>query len=176
MANEKIDEAFDSILEYQEKDVPRITERVFKATILPMIANEDDASADYSGWLKIAGSWRRPIDVTDDTSGEVLFRVPALVGDNDLPVAQTGHNSAYEIIQNARRKMLTVPRAGDEHLVRGLSARMKPKGDLTENQKRWNYIYERYGLAFRAGDGTADASPSDSGGKPNADVVGYDEI
>ena len=175
MSHENIDEAFDSILDYQAHDVPRITERVFKATILPMIANEDDESADYTGWLTIAGSWRRPIDVVDDLDGTVLFRVPALVGDNDLPIAQTGSNSAFEIIQNARRKMLTVPKAGDEHLVRGLSSRVKVKGDLTENQKRWNYIYERYGLAFRAGDGV-DGATENVSTTDTPDVVGYDEI
>lgn len=174
MANDKINETFDDIIAFQEKDVAQITERVFKATILPMIANEDPNSADFSGWLTLAGNWRRPIDVTDDQSDEILFRVPALVGDTELPPEQVGHNSAFEIIQNARRKMQTVPRAGDEHLVRGLNTRVRVKGELSDNQKRWNVIYSRYGLSFQAGDG--ETSTEESPDKPTSTVVGYDDL
>jgi hypothetical protein len=177
MSDQKINESFDSILEQEAKDVAVISERVFKATILPMIANQDDDQADFSGWLTIAGTWRRPIDVTDDKTNEVLFRVPALVGDNDLPSEQQGTNSAYEVIQNARRKMQTVPRAGEEHLIRGLRPRIKVKGEMTENQKRWNYIYQRYGLDFQAGgDASSDTGSGGDGKAPGPDVVGYDEI
>lgn len=177
MSTEEIDKSFDSILSHEENDVALIPEQVFKTTILPMIANNDETSADFQGWLIIAGSWRRPIDVTDDQSGEVLFRVPALVGENDLPIEQQGVNSAYEVIQNARRKMRTLPKAGEEHLIRGLRPRIRVRGDLTENQKRWNYIYERYGLETRVGDGSTEAKLEAGPDKPsNPDVVGYDEI
>lgn len=177
MSEQKIEESFDSILEQEQSDAAKITERVFKVTILPMIANQDDKQADFSGWLTIAGSWRRPIDVTDDRSEEVLFRVPALVGESEMPTEQQGTNSAYEVIQNARRKMQTVPRAGEEHLIRGLRPRIKAKGELSENQKRWNYIYKRYGLDFQAGGkASSEGESSESGKAAGPDVVGYDEI
>lgn len=177
MSDPKINESFDSILEQERTDAAQITEKVFKVTILPMIANQDEKQADFSGWLTIAGTWRRAIDVTDDKTGDVLFRVPALVGANDMPTEQQGTNSAYEVIQNARRKMQSVPRAGEEHLIRGLRPRINAKGgELTENQKRWNYIYKRYGLDFQAGNSTETAESTTGDKAAGPDVVGYDEI
>jgi hypothetical protein len=176
MSNDKIDDAFDKLFKEEDTDVAVITERTFKATILPMIANQDEESADFSGWLVIAGAWRRPIDVTDDKSGEVLFRVPALVGKNAPPTEQTGHTSAYEVIQTARRKMQTIPRAGEEHLLRGLRPRMNVTGDHNENQRLWNAIYTRYGLNVTASNLATNEDASGSGKNDNPDVVGYDEI
>jgi hypothetical protein len=177
---ENIDRSLDEILEFEENDVATITESQFKQSLLPMIASSNNKDADFSLWLSIAGSWRRTVDVVDDKTREFLFRVPALVGRNDPPAMQSGHNSAYEVIRNAQRKMQVVPKAGEEHLITNLRPRLKPSGDLDENRKMWQHIYQRYGLEFEVPGQTQEekdaSSATESSGKSGPDVVGYDDI
>lgn len=180
---ENIDRSLDEILEFEESDVATITESQFKQSLLPMIASSStDKKADFSLWLAIAGSWRRTVDVVDDKTREFLFRVPALVGKNDPPAMQSGQNSAYEVIRNAQRKMQVVPKAGEEHLITNLRPRLKPSGDLDENRKMWQYIYQRYGLEFEVPGQTpeekeaASSTTNEGSGKSGPDVVGYDDI
>lgn len=182
MSEENIDKSLDDILKYEENDIATINESTFKQSLLPMIANSNQEGADLSLWLQVAGSWRRTVDVVDDKTQEFLFRVPALVGKNDPPAMQSGHNSAYEIIRNAQRKMQVVPKAGEEHLITNLRPRLKPSGDLEENRKMWQYIYQRYNLEFEVpGQTKAEAeAAASSKGEPGklsgGDVVGYDDI
>lgn len=182
MSDESIDRSIDEILDYEEGDVVTITELQFKQSLLPMIAASDQKDSDFNMWLTVAGSWRRAVDVVDDKSREFLFRVPALVGRNDPPAMQSGHNSAYEVIRNAQRKMQTIPKAGEEHLITNLRPRLKVSGDLAENRKMWQYIYKRYELDFEVPGQTQEekdtvsSQPTKDSGKSGPEVVGYDDI
>jgi hypothetical protein len=173
--SDPIEKNLDKILELQEKDVAVIPESLFVSHLLPFLVAEDDRDASLTMWLEVAGDWRRPIDVTDVKSGEVLFRVPALVANTGQPTLQRAENSAYELIENAQRKMRVVPRAGEEMLVKGLSERVKGEGSREENLAAWNAIYRRYGyehlISSEAREAEA-AAPTES----KSNVVGYDEL
>jgi hypothetical protein len=138
------EKSLDAILESAKKDLAKITEKEFTAKLLPILTNTGE-SANLEAWLDTAGSWQRSIAVTDPTGKDVLFIVPALIGGTGKPVLQRGDNSAYELIENAQRKMRVVPRAGDEMLINGLRERVSIDGDRAEAIKVWNYIYRRYG-------------------------------
>jgi len=181
MANDEqvVDAAMDAILEYEKQDVPRISETEFKRTILPMIASIHKVEEpDMTLWLQIAGSWRRPIDFVSDTSDDVIFRVPPLVGSNDLPYQQSGRNSTFDIIRNAQRKMQVTARAGDEALKRGLEGRIKPKGDIEENTRQWQFIRRRYNLDETNVDESTPESSSEVKSKPTngPEIEGYDDL
>ena len=145
MNQEYIEKTFDTILQ-DANTVPAITESTFKLQLLPILA-DTSKDADFSPWLNIAGTWQRPIDVVDDVTNEVLFRVPALVGKTTDPVKQNGHTSAYEIISNAQRKIAVLPKAGEEYLTNNLGRRIGVDGNRIEAARTWNYIFERYGLS-----------------------------
>lgn len=177
-----INEDLQRILKEVEADVPRIREYEFKKYLLPLIASTDEKNLDVESiWLQFSGDWRRPIDVMADdlTSDEVetatpLFRVPALVAGIDTPFKQSSHNSTYELIRNAQRKMQIVPKAGEEALVRGLSERIKPAGDRDEHIRQWAAIYKRYNLThlLTKDDQVESGIQSDTKGA----FDGYDEL
>jgi hypothetical protein len=166
-------QAMDAILEWEDRR-PRIPETEFKQSLLPMLA--DPANEDYSLWLKIAGSWQRPIEVESDQDGELLFTVPPLVERTSDPLRQSGRDSAYETVMNSARKMEISHVAGGEYLQKKLLPRIRVSGDRKENIERWNMIFERYGLTHllvSVEDGSSDASASNSG---TVEFDGYDEL
>lgn len=177
MAEYNEEKALDAILEQDRADVAKIPEHEFKSVLLPILVQNETEDLSFERWLDIAGSWQRPIDVLDDKSGEVLFRVPALVGRNGQPTMQRADNSAYEMIENAQRKMRVVPRAGEEMLVRGLSERVTAEGNREAAQQAWNDIYKRYGYDYlvvstaTSSEGTSTESTSSGG----SEFTGYDE-
>lgn len=174
---ENDEKSLDAILERDENDIARIGENDFKAQLLPVLVNRGDDN-NLQSWLNIAGTWRRPIEVLDDKTGEHLFLVPALVGKNDLPTLQSASNSAYDLIENAQKKMRVVPRAGDEMLIRGLTNRVKVVGARQEATDAWNYIYRRYGYDDLVVEGGGDTTRSEAEApiQSKADFSGYDEV
>lgn len=168
------EKALDAILESTKTDLARITENEFKTRLLPVLtATVDDAELDI--WLDIAGSWQRAIAVTDAAGENILFVVPALVGAAGKPVLQRGDNSAYELIENAQRKMRVVPRAGDEMLINGLRERVSIDGDRKAAIQAWNYIYRRYGYTDLIMPEEGSDAQSAEGAEGSKDFSGYDE-
>lgn len=172
--------ALDHILEDGKHFNARLKESQFKEIVLPILtyafkSNNNDASLEP--WLEITGSWTRGIDVLDDNTEELLFKVPALVGRTKLPEISNARDSAYETIENAKKKMIVSPRAGEEHLAEGLGRKMEPDGDHEANQQRWNAIFKRYGLEEMIVGDVKEADLTDtkaSGGNEN--IEGYDEV
>lgn len=165
----------DNILEYDESDVPAVTENFFATTLFPILTDES-SEVNFSPWLDIAGSWRRPIDVADADTGKVIFRCPALVGSNVTPKKHGASNSAFDVIEDARRMMANVPRAGNEKILNSLANRIVPAADHVKSIKAWNFIYERYGrldlirkLVVEGEDVSTDSNDS------TPVVEGYDE-
>lgn len=167
------DKSLDAILEGAKKDMAKITEQEFTSKLLPILTNTGE-NANLESWLDVAGSWQRSIAVTDVTGKDVLFIVPALIGGTGKPVLQRGDNSAYELIENAQRKMRVVPRAGDEMLINGLRDRVSIDGDRVEAIKVWNYIYRRYGYTDLIMT-EPNVDTEEALNTTNADFSGYDE-
>ena len=174
----KVLQAFDTILSDAEKDVARLSEPDFRTHLLPVLASEHE-NTSFEIWLEIAGEYRRPIDVFDPKTGEVLFRVPALVGDVIMVENESPENSAFEVAMNASRKAQVVPKAGNEYLRREMSRFLQPTGNPTEAQRIWNDIFARYGIVRGQQVPTTAAEPAQQ--KPTTtlpaeEVEGYDEI
>lgn len=173
---ENDEKSLDSILDRDENDVARVTESVFKANLLPVLVNNDE-DGSLQTWLNIAGSWHRPVEVLDDKTGEALFTVPALVGKTGMPTLQRADNSAYDLIENAQKKMRVVPRAGDEMLIRGLTNRVRVEGDRQKAVDTWNQIYRRYGYDDLVVKSITDENATSAKGNADSstDFSGYDE-
>lgn len=178
MDNKPDTQSLDRILEADDKFNARMSESQFKGIALPIIIHAtqaEESEASLQSWLDITGSWTRGIDVLDDNTEELLFKVPALVGRTEAPEIGDARNSAYEIIENAKKKMTVSPRAGVEHLNTRLSDKLTPAGDHDENQRIWNSIFKRYGLdELITGDVSevSDVKPS----KNSSEIEGYDEV
>jgi hypothetical protein len=169
------EKSLDAILDREEKDIARISENEFKMRLLPVLVNQGDES-NLQAWLAVAGTWRRQVEVLDDKTGEPLFIVPALVGGTGQPTLQTAANSAYELIENAQKKMRVVPRAGDEMLIKGLTSRVSVAGDRQKAIDAWNYIYRRYGYDDLVVKSNSDSTKEDEAPvKSGSDFSGYDE-
>ena len=172
------EKSLDAILERDEHDNAKLSESEFKVRLLPILIDQGD-DGNLQSWLNVAGSWRRALDVQDDRTGEVLFTVPALVGGTGHPTLQTASNSAYDLIENAQKKMRVVPRAGDEMLVKGMTRRIRIEGDRKQAVEAWNHIYRRYGydhlIAGTAKASETAASIGPGGSKATVDFSGYDE-
>lgn len=172
---ESDEKSLNAILDQDEKDIARIGENEFKSRLLPILVDRGDES-NLRAWLNVAGSWRRRVEVLDDKTGEALFVVPALVGSTGQPTFQTATNSAYDLIQNAKKKMQVVPKAGDEMLIRGLTNRISVDGDRQKSVDAWNFIYRRYGHTGLATDDPSNpASSTQTPTSSSADFSGYDE-
>lgn len=164
--------AMDQILKEEERR-PKIPESEFRRALLPMIANTENE--DMSLWLKVAGSWQRPVDVFDDGTNEVLFTIPPLVERTTEPMRQSGPNSAYDVVMDSARKMNISSMAGEDHLNRSLLPRIRPQGDRSTNIQRWNEIYRRYGLDHLLinEDGSSESTTES---KESLDIEEYEDL
>lgn len=126
-------------------DVPRITESLFKAKLLPVLTSEDPKQS-LDIWLEIAGVALRPIDVVSDRgTGEVLFRVPPLARPVDPRATRKGYGSAFEILNVAKQKHEVLPALGEEYLKDSLINAVESTPLSMEDARAWNAILVRYG-------------------------------
>lgn len=180
-----ISQHLDTILESDEQMVGRLPESLFRNYMLPALLGQGDEKLENL-WLPVAGSWQRPIDVFDDETQEILFRVPALVGEVNLNDVPGGMASAYEVIMEAQRKMQTMPaKVGEEFLHRRIQRRVRPRGKHRENLRQWNWILMRYGYEHYVVDPYGDLKKTNQqsnttqqsgGGNDKPEVLGYEEL
>jgi hypothetical protein len=165
----EVTEAFRILNDATNQDVPKMTERMFVEHILPMLSAPAGTKVDLSRWLDVAGTPLRAIDVHDDNTGELLFRVPPLM--RTLPTVFQSEVNYGEIVTNAQAKARIAPAMGQHHLANEL-AKVRTGAALldVETAKLWNRIRKRYNLPLltivdRDGSmtdtGTVDSTPSD---------------
>ena len=157
-----------------QQDAARITEPHFQAVILPILTDRS-GKANLSAWLDIVGTATRPIDVLDPT-GNVLFRVPPLVGTFQTQDSSTDpRQSMYEILSTAEKKSAILPAVGAQYLKSALDAKIPALSVNVERAKQWNVIFARYNLPLirlKGSDPTevADSSSEAAGSKLFEDV------
>ena len=110
-----------------------------------MLAAPPGTKVDLTRWSDVAGTPLRAIDVADDHSGEVLFRVPPLM--RSMPtVFQQEVNYANIVVETQARENVH-PMQADNYLRAALS---KARTGATlldiETAAQWNSIRQRYGL------------------------------
>lgn len=141
----EVSEAFRVLALTGETDVPTIPESLFKEHILPMLAQPAGTKVDLTKWLEVAGTPLRAIDVADDNSGNVLFRLPPLM--RTLPTVYQQEVNYGNIVVGAQAREQIHPAQSDRYLQSELSkARTGATLLDVETAKTWNAIRARYGL------------------------------
>lgn len=137
-------DGMDQLARATEQDVAVITEAQFVKQLLPVLARRG-GDQDLSVWQDIAGHAMRPIEVVDNQSREVLFRVPPLLRPLKMEFTGRGRNSTYEILRTAEHKSKVVPSLGDEHIRSNLTSSVNREPADIDNIVAWNEILIRYG-------------------------------
>lgn len=139
--------AMESIAALASVDVPRLPEILFRTHLLPLL-QDTSGEADLRIWQDIAGTVNRPIDVTD-TQGNILFRVPALLGTVPTPTTNRERDprSTYaEIVQMSHLKNEQHPAVGKSYLENALARKHSALPVDMDNLKQWNVVLAYYDL------------------------------
>lgn len=138
-------EAFRVLADADQTDVPKMGEAMFVQHILPMLSAPAGTRVELTRWLEVAGTPLRALDVVDEATGEVLFRVPPLM--RTLPTVFQAELRYYDIVQGAKDRERVHQAMGDHYLANELS-KVRTGATLldVETAKTWNNIRKRYGL------------------------------
>lgn len=157
-------EAMRELAEADRVEVPRMSEPMFREHILPMLSAPAGTRVDLSRWLEVAGTPLRAIDVVDDHTGELLFRVPPLM--RTIPtVAQQEVNFNTIVVESMAHETVH-PAQADRYLYQQFS-RVRTGHTLLDvkTARAWNVIRARYDLPLvpiPAGDGTLETGTAPS--------------
>ena len=93
---------------YNEESINKLPEYIFVDFFLPYFSgklNLKDSEEPITKWISIAGSPTKEVDIIDNSTGEILFRVPSLINTSKLNVTKNDKKiSASEILAMAARK------------------------------------------------------------------------
>jgi hypothetical protein len=154
-----------------EDDVSRLPEPIFVEVFLPLFAGEalkHPKESTIAGWISIAGTPYKEVDIFDPATNKVLFRCPPLFDYNGVnPVrnaADRGARPIAEIVQMAGELTNLHPNQGIAFLSRELNKRaltMNTTAKLAPNMQRWSVVFERYGRkSFGKEDTRVSAAPA----------------
>jgi len=141
----EVTEAFRVLADIDNVEVPKMPEQMFVEHILPMLSAPAGSKVDLTKWLDVAGTPIRPIDVVDNISGEVLFRVPALM--RSLPTVFQEEMNYAEIVSETQARENVHVNVANQYLD-GQLRKARTGATLLDmdTAKTWNNIRARYGL------------------------------
>jgi hypothetical protein len=138
-----------------EENIQRLPEPIFVEVFLPLFAGEElkyPKESTIAGWISIAGTPYKEVDIYDPATNKVLFRCPALFDYNGVNpvrnVADRGARPIAEIVSMAGELTNLHPNQGIAFLARELNKRaltMNTGEKLAPNVARWNVVFARYG-------------------------------
>lgn len=144
------------LLKIANDNVQRLPEDTFREVFLPLFAGlplKYPEHANVAGWISIAGSPYKEVDIFDPKTNTVLFRCPPLFDYNAInPVRDTqdrGQKPIFDIVRMADQLTNLHPNQGIAFMTRELGKRaltMNTSARLMPNIKRWNDVFARYGL------------------------------
>lgn len=170
------------------EDVARLPEDIFVEVFLPLFAGEPlkfPKEATIAGWISIAGSPYKEVDVFNKENGQVIFRCPPLFDYNGVdPVRNVKDRSqrpVADIVQMAEQLMNIHPNQSIAFMQRELGQRankMITGAKLMPNVVRWNQVFTRYGrkplVEGIPGDPSSVVSqPAQSGPEPDAEYEDF---
>lgn len=146
-------QTFEALVVEPSREKSRIPEQTFKDHFLPYFsgqANVSDNPDVLPMWVGIAGSPSSEVSVVDQ-SGNVLYDVPAIM---DLSIIDSSRRKLGESLSNIYSQYELhsnqLPVVGERYLVEAMerktSTLFKESEQFTNNSKRWNNIFERYGI------------------------------
>jgi len=140
------------VLSMTQSEIVKLPEYVFVRAFLPFFCGEKKITEQPNilpSWIGIAGSPSKEVDIVDE-KGEILFRVPAM---NDTSVIDSlnkkNGRSLQAIVQNYHRYQGITPINGENFLANAIADKIQAirttSESFTENEKKWNEIFIRYG-------------------------------
>jgi hypothetical protein len=131
--------------------VSKLPEKVFNQTFLPYFTGQKSIEENpeiLKIWISIAGNPGSSVDIIDNNSDDVLFRVPPLYN-TDFVQPPTGGSIPYEgIIHEFQEKSASSPKLGNAFLKNVLDTTKKiivtNNNHVEEYKEMWNKIFDYY--------------------------------
>ena len=144
-------DTFQALVVEPSKQHAVLPEPIFREAFLPYFSGQksiNDNKEIVSQWVQVAGAPGAEVDVIDQ-SGEKLFTVPPVF---DSSIIETLKRKLGESINDIytlyNLHNNNSPVIGEKVLADAFENRMntmfKPSDTLTNNQKRWDIIFDRY--------------------------------
>lgn len=171
-------EGMDFLQQLTQEDAARIPEPLFVEHLLPILANRNGRQS-LVRWQQVAGHVMRPLDIVDPKTGEVLFRVPALLRQLRDTVKTRNNRSTHDIAAIAEKKRQVMPVMGDNYLQAHLTDRVQSTPANVKEALQWNSILVRYGYPslFTTITVTNDEQEIDEGHEDDTlDIEGFDDL
>lgn len=127
--------------EYNVENIARLSRSRFRDKYLPLLARadlkDDDAAAVRRMWIEeVSGSSRKPVFIVDDSTDEILYRVPPFIGTSKTSV--TGHENSFATMASfEERTTARLSSAGEK--VR--QVRFEAMGSLVNNNRGWQLAW-----------------------------------
>lgn len=136
-----------------EAPVSKLPEKIFKDTFLPYFSGKKPVSDNpdiLKTWISIAGNPGAAVDIIDNTSDDILFRVPPLYN-TDFVQSPTARRIPYEgIIHEFQEKTASSPKLGENFLKNVLDITKKivvtNNNHVEEYRQMWNNVFDYYGV------------------------------
>jgi hypothetical protein len=136
-----------------EAPVSKLPERIFQQTFLPYFTGKKKMEENpdiIKTWVAIAGNPGAAVDIIDNNSDDVLFRVPPLYN-TDFVQSSINTRIPYEgIIHEFEERSASSPKMAERFLKNVLD---KTKNMLVTNnnhveeyREMWNKIFDHYGI------------------------------
>lgn len=175
-----INTVFGELNRIAEDDIARLPEDIFIEVFMPLFAGEElkhPKEATIAGWISVAGTPYKEVDIFDKATGKVLFRCPPLFDYNGInpvrSVADRQNRPIAEVAAMAEKLRMIHPKQSEHYLVTELSKRsllLNSGARLAQNVLRWNEVFKRYGRKplFEV---NSNAAPSSSVEQPQAQAA-----
>ena len=172
------DAMFDAIVKEPASGQGRLPEHLFLKYFLPVFANQRPAPEDFiSTWVSIAGQPAGEVQIVDNANN-VLFTVPPLMDTHHIKrLRPDGSMDFSSIGQMLALHAQSNPKLAEANYQQNLIKRYKeshsPTSVTSENQKRWQEIFVRYGIEQTKPEPAQAASAKSTGAE---DDIGDDEF
>ena len=158
--------------------ISKLPENIFASYFLPYFAGTKDPATFnkiVAEWIGVAGSPRSKVEVIDN-SGITLFTVPELFDSSVIDaMPKEGEHSFRQIFDLQSLYGSNIKASGNTYLIKALETKFLkisgPNANLTENEKIWADIFNRYNI--KAVD-TASISGVNQAGNISSDELSYD--
>lgn len=127
--------------EYNVENITRLTRSKFRDRYLPLLAradlNEADASAVRRMWIEeVATSSRKPVFIVDDSTDEVIYRVPPFIGTSKTSV--TGHKNSFAAMASFEERNAARLSSSGEKIRK---VRYEAMGCLINDNRGWQLTW-----------------------------------
>ncbi len=147
-----IDYHFEQLVVKPYQEIATLPENVFVEVFLPFFSGErsfDESNDIIINWISIAGNPTKEVKIVDDI-GNVLYTVPPIMDTTCIDFKNDRKGQAIgNIMANYELHKGQLPIVGKNYLDGSIDNRLKSLTKdsevLTENEKRWNSIFVRYG-------------------------------